>query len=284
MLKINNLAVRYKKDEVVLHDINLSLSGNCICGLVGMNGAGKSTLFKAIMGLTPFQAGDIKINQHSIKTALKKNLLSYVPQNNDIDWNFPLLVKEVVMMGRFGQMGLMRRPTPPDHLAVNQAIEKLGLSDLQDRQIGELSGGQKKRMFVARALAHDGDIILLDEPFNEVDINTEKILINLFKSLAARGKLILVSTHNLGSVPHFCEQVVLINKKIVAQGPVHEVFNSHNLSLAFGQMLRHLNVSSSQLHEDVDPRSVTILSDDEHPLVLYGSENENKIVQKKQDD
>lgn len=280
MLDIKHIHVTFPDGNCALNDITLSLPSHCICGVVGMNGAGKSTLFNAIMDLLRPQKGSITINNLPNKKALKKNVIAYVPQSNNIDWDFPILVEDVVMMGRYGYMGFMRRPAPQDKQAVDEALERVSLSALRHRQIGELSGGQKKRMFVARALAHNGSIILLDEPFNGVDIKTEENLVTLFKSLAQNGKLILVSTHNLGSVPHFCDRVILINKCLIASGQVSDVFTAENLSLSFGGMLRHLNVSSSQLHNDTDNRSVTILSDDERPLVLYGKDDEAKIVQR----
>ncbi len=278
MLDINNIYVTFSDGTCALENITLSLPSHCICGVVGMNGAGKSTLFNSIMGLLNPQKGTISINNLSIKQALKQNTIAYVPQNSNIDWNFPVLVEDVVMMGRYGYMGLMRRPKVQDKKAVDEALERVNLSDLRYRQISELSGGQKKRMFVARALAHNGSIILLDEPFNGIDINTEENLVTLFKSLAKNGKLILVSTHNLGSVPHFCDQVILINRHLIATGPVSKVFTAENLSRSFGGMLRHLNVSSTQLHKDTDGRSVTVLSDDEHPLVLYGKDQDAEII------
>ena len=278
VIELNNVGVIYPNSCVALEDINGMLHSGTICGLVGANGAGKSTLFKAIMGFLTPTKGDVKIGGQSVRQALKNNLVSYVPQTEEVDWNFPVLVEDVVMMGRYGHMGFMRRPSNEDKQAVDEALERVNLSAYKKRQIGELSGGQKKRVFVARALAQGGKIILLDEPFTGVDIKTEESLIALFRSLAAEGCLILVSTHNLGSVPSFCDEVMLINKKLLAHGPVETTFTQENLSKAFGGYLRHHQLVGTDLHDDEDRRAVTVLTDDERPLVFYGEQGGEKIT------
>lgn len=277
-IDIQALAVSYGRSGCAIENVTLKLEPGKIYGLVGMNGAGKSTLFKAIMGLLSPQSGDIKICGQSVARALKANHLAYVPQSESIDWDFPVLVRDVVMMGRYGYMNFMRRASEADHRAVDSALARVGLSDLKGRQIGELSGGQKKRVFVARALAQGSGIILLDEPFAGVDIKTEDSLIGLFRDLAKEGRLILVSTHNLGSVPSFCDDVILINKEIIAKGPVATTFTQDNLAKAFGTMLRHHHLGGSDLHDDEDERRLTVLTDDERPLVLYGERGGPKII------
>jgi manganese/iron transport system ATP-binding protein len=197
-----------------------------------------------------------------------------VPQSEDIDWNFPVLVEDVVMMGRYGHMNFLRMPSRADRYKVDAALERVGMSDYRTRQIGELSGGQKKRVFLARALAQEGRIILLDEPFTGVDVKTETAIISLLRELRAAGQLMLISTHNLGSVPDFCDQVVLLNRTVLAAGPTSEVFTQANLERAFGGVLRHYNLGGPALHDDADPRHVTVLTDDERPLVLYGNGKE----------
>lgn len=278
IIKLNNVGVTYPNGHIALAGVTGTLHTGTICGLVGVNGAGKSTLFKAIMGFIRPTTGQITIAGQTIKQALKNNLVSYVPQTEEVDWDFPVLVEDVVMMGRYGRMGFLRRATHTDKQAMDEALKRVGMQDYKKRQIGELSGGQKKRVFVARALAQGGQIILLDEPFTGVDIKTEDSLIALFRSLADEGRLVLVSTHNLGSVPSLCDEVMLINKEILAYGPVQTTFTQENLSKAFGGMLRHHQLIGDDLHDDEDHRVVTVLTDDERPLVLYGEEGGQKIT------
>lgn len=279
MIEIQNLSVTYPNGNHALSNVSLSLKSGEICGLVGVNGAGKSTLFKSIMGFVKPASGAVTIKGESVKRALKDNLVAYVPQTEEVDWDFPVLVEDVVMMGRYGRMGFMRIPSKADKDTVSQALERVDMTEYRKRQIGELSGGQKKRVFVARALAQQSEVILLDEPFTGVDIKTETALAALFKSLAKEGRLILVSTHNLGSVPHLCDTVALVNGSLIAYGPVETTFTHHNLGVAFGGMLRDVHLMGNDLHEDEDGRAVTVLTDDERPLVLYGDETKKKIMQ-----
>ena len=284
LIGLKDVSVHYPGGAHALESVSFTLSGGRICGLVGVNGAGKSTLFKAIMGFVNPTQGSVKIAGQDVRKALKKNLVAYVPQSEEVDWNFPVLVEDVVMMGRYGHMGFMRRASANDKKAVEDALGKVGMLEYRKRQIGQLSGGQKKRVFVARALAQGGNILLLDEPFTGVDIKTETALVELLHDLAHKqGKLILVSTHNLGSVPSFCDEVVLINRGLLAHGPVETTFTRENLAKAFGGYLRHVQMVGADLHEDDDPRSVTVLTDDERPLVFYGEEGGQKIVAAKTD-
>lgn len=278
IIDLKNVSVTYPNGHTALQDVSGSLHSGKICGLVGVNGAGKSTLFKAIMGFVKPTHGSIKIMGHDVRSALKKKLVSYVPQTEEVDWNFPVLVEDVVMMGRYGHMGFLRRPSKTDKDAVDQALERVNMSAYKKRQIGELSGGQKKRVFVARALAQGGKVILLDEPFTGVDIKTENALISLFRDLATEGCLILVSTHNLGSVPSFCDEVMLINKELLSYGPIETTFTQENLAKAFGGMLRHHQIIGSDLHDDEDERGITVVTDDERPLVFYSEQGGEKIT------
>ena len=271
----DNITVAYSNGHVALENVSFDLAAGTICGLVGVNGSGKSTLFKTIMGFVRPTRGSIRIAGMPVDEALKANLVAYVPQSEDVDWNFPVLVEDVVMMGRYGHMGFLRRASKEDHAKVSEALERVGMSDFRKRQIGELSGGQKKRVFLARALAQQSRIILLDEPFTGVDVKTESAIIELLRDLRARKHLMLVSTHNLGSVPDFCDQVVLINKKLLAAGPTETTFTQANLEKAFGGVLRHFKLGGADLHDDDDRRAVTVLTDDERPLVFYG-ENGDK--------
>lgn len=269
-LSIRDVTVTYGNGTTAVHDASFELQSGTICGLVGVNGSGKSTLFKAIMGFVTPRQGEVRICGLPMREAMRANIVAYVPQSEEVDWNFPVLVEDVVMMGRYGHMGFLRIPSKVDHAKVAEALERVGMSALRKRQIGELSGGQRKRVFLARALAQEGRLILLDEPFTGVDVKTETEIIDLMRELRARGQVMLVSTHNLGSVPDFCDQVVLINRTILAAGPTADVFTQANLERAFGGVLRHFRLDSTDLHDDDDARNVTVLTDDERPVVFYG--------------
>jgi manganese/iron transport system ATP-binding protein len=269
-LSVRDVTVTYPNGTTALRNASFELGPGTICGLVGVNGSGKSTLFKAIMGFVKPQRGDVRVAGLVANDALRRNLVAYVPQSEEVDWNFPVLVEDVVMMGRYGRMGFLRIPSALDLRKVDEALERVGMADYRDRQIGELSGGQKKRVFLARALAQEGRVILLDEPFTGVDVKTEAAIVDLLRELKAEGRLMLVSTHNLGSVPDFCDQVVLVLRRIVAWGPTAATFTQANLETAFGGVLRHFRLEGTQLHDDDDRRSVTVLTDDERPVVFYG--------------
>ncbi len=273
-ISVDNVTVTYNNGHTAIRDMSFSLNGGTICALVGVNGGGKSTLFKSIMGMVKPTKGSVSINHAPVKDALKQNLIAYVPQTEEVDWNFPVLVSDVVMMGRYGKMSFLRIPSKADKIAVMKALERVNMTDLAHRQIGELSGGQKKRVFLARALAQEGKIILLDEPFTGVDVKTEDTIIALLRTLRNEGHLILVSTHNLGSVPEFCDQTILINRTVIAAGATETTFTHDNLEKTFGGILRHISVDGPDLHEDHDhdPRKVTILTDDERAVVFYGTE------------
>ncbi len=265
-----DVTVTYRNGHTALRHASFTTPQGTITALVGVNGAGKSTLFKAIMGFVPLAAGRITLLGMPVAEALRRNLVAYVPQAEEVDWSFPVLVEDVVMMGRYGHMGFLRRPRPADRAAVDAALARVGMSELRHRQIGELSGGQRKRVFLARALAQDGRIILLDEPFTGVDVQTEDQIIALLGELRDEGRVMLVSTHNLGSVPEFCDRVVLVRGTVLAHGPTATTFTRENLERAFGGVLRHITLGGDALHDDDDdPRRVTILTDDERPLVHY---------------
>ncbi|SFA60841.1 manganese/iron transport system ATP-binding protein [Paracoccus halophilus] len=265
-----DVTVTYRNGMTALRQASFQIPRGTVTALVGVNGAGKSTLFKAIMGFVPVARGEIRLLGMPVRAALKSNLVAYVPQSEEVDWSFPVLVEDVVMMGRYGHMGFLRRPSAVDHAAVDTALRRVNMQDYRHRQIGELSGGQKKRVFLARALAQDGRVILLDEPFTGVDVKTEEQIVALLRELRAEGRVMLVSTHNLGSVPEFCDQVVLVKGTVLAYGPTETTFTRENLESAFGGVLRHFTLGGDDLHDDDDPRHVTILSDDERPLVQYG--------------
>ena len=269
-ISASDVTVTYRNGHTALYDASFSVPQGSVTALVGVNGAGKSTLFKAIMGFVPMAQGDITIMGDSVKKALKNNTVSYVPQSEEIDWSFPILVEEVVMMGRYGHMGWLRKPKQSDYAAVDQALERVNMTEYRKRQIGELSGGQKKRVFLARALAQEAKVILLDEPFTGVDVQTEHQIIALLKSLREEGHVMLVSTHNLGSVPEFCDRTIMVNKTVIASGPIETTYTQQNLQRVFGGVLRHLTLGGDTLHHDEDSRELIILTDDDRPFVQYG--------------
>jgi manganese/iron transport system ATP-binding protein len=266
------VSVRYRNGLTALDNATFAIPRGSIAALVGVNGAGKSTLFKAIMGFVPLARGDIGILGQPVRTALKAGVVAYVPQAEEVDWTFPVLVEDVVMMGRYGRMGFLRIPSAADRAAVTDALARVGMADYRHRQIGELSGGQRKRVFLARALAQDGRVILLDEPFTGVDVQTEEAIITLLREMRDEGRVMLVSTHNLGSVPEFCDQVVLVKGTVLNYGPTETTFTRENLEAAFGGVLRHFVLGGSDLHDDDDARTVTIMTDDERPLVTYADQ------------
>ena len=275
-LTVEGLSVTYRNGLTALRDASFALPTGTVTALVGANGAGKSTLFKAIMGFQRPSAGAITILGKPEDEALRNNDVAYVPQTEQVDWDFPILVRDVVMTGRYGRMNWLRRPGKQDRDAVAQALARVSLTDFAERQIGELSGGQKKRVFLARALAQQARVILLDEPFTGVDVKTEKAIIALLKAMRDEGHVVLVSTHDLGSVPEFCDRTVLIKGTVLAAGPTAEVFTPANLEAAFGGTLRLFTLGGKDLHDDDDARQVTILTDDERPLVVYDDKTQRQ--------
>ncbi|MBO6885055.1 MAG: manganese/iron ABC transporter ATP-binding protein [Marivita sp.] len=273
-LSARDVTVTYRNGHTALWNASFEIPRGTVTALVGINGAGKSTLFKAIMGFVPTAKGEIRILGMTVKEALAKNLVAYVPQSEEVDWAFPVLVEDVVMMGRYGKMGFLRRPKAADLAAVDQALARVNMTEFRHRQIGELSGGQRKRVFLARALAQDGQVILLDEPFTGVDVKTEDQIIALLRELRDEGRVMLVSTHNLGSVPEFCDRTVLVKGSVLSYGPTETTFTRENLERAFGGVLRHFTLAGDALHDDEDARAITIFTDDERPLVQYGDKTQ----------
>lgn len=267
-ITVDQVTVTYRNGHTALRDATFQVPGGSIAALVGVNGSGKSTLFKALMGFVHLAQGDITILQQSVNKALKKNLIAYVPQSEEVDWSFPVLVEDVVMMGRYGHMGWLRRPTAHDHACVDAALARVDMQEYRHRQIGELSGGQKKRVFLARAIAQDGQVILLDEPFTGVDVKTEARIIDLLRELRDEGRTMLVSTHNLGSVTEFCDYTVMIKGTVLASGPTETTFTAANLEQAFSGVLRHIALSGGEEH---------IITDDER-LYFPARGQRRKIV------
>lgn len=266
-LDVENVSVTYSNGHLALRDASFHLASGTICALVGVNGSGKSTLFKSIMGFLTPTAGSVRINGLPVRQVLKQHQVAYVPQAEEVDWQFPVSVWDVAMMGRYGEMNFLRIPRAVDKAKVEESLRRVAMWEFRDRQIGELSGGQKKRVFLARALAQGGRVILLDEPFTGVDVKTEEAIIALLRELRTDGCIILVSTHNLGSVPEFCDQVVLVNRTVLAYGPTSKVFTEDNLSAAFGGVLRQFQFDQSTIQKH-DGNSIRVLTDDERPLIF----------------
>jgi manganese transport system ATP-binding protein len=232
-IAVENVTVHYG-EVLALDSASLSLEHSRICGLVGMNGSGKSTLFKVIMGMVKPDSGRVLINGQPPVKMRKDAGIGYVPQSEDVDWAFPLSVRDVVMMGRYGHLGFTRRPRKADRDAVDHALERVELNEYADRQIGQLSGGQKKRAFVARGIAQGATMMLLDEPFAGVDKRSEATITRLLRELADNGATILISTHDLHALPQLCDEAVLLMRKVLMHGSPDTVLQPENLAMAFG--------------------------------------------------
>ncbi len=237
-ISIQGLSVSYERKRV-LSNIYLDINEGSIYGVVGPNGAGKSTLFKSILELIDINAGIIKVLGKDIKEVRKR--IAYVPQKDKVDWNFPALVSDIVLMGRYPHKKVFQRLDSYDHQVADEAMEELGIIDLKNRQIGELSGGQQQRVFLARAMAQEADIFLLDEPFVGVDMTTEEKIIKTLKRLAQEGKTMLVVHHDLSTVEEYFDHVILLNQRLIADGPTSTTFTQENISKAYGAKLNLLD-------------------------------------------
>lgn len=237
-ISIKGLSVSYERKRV-LSNIFLETEAGKVYGVVGPNGAGKSTLFKAILNLIEINNGKILINGHSIKKDRKK--VVYVPQKNDVDWNFPATVYDIVLMGRYPHKSILQRINEEDKAITLKALDEVGMVAFKDRQIGELSGGQQQRVFLARALCQQADIFLLDEPFVGVDIMTEEKIIQILKRLASENKTLLVVHHDLASVEKYFDKVILLNQRLIAYGDTASTFTNENIAKAYGGQLNILH-------------------------------------------
>ena len=233
MIRIEDLSVSYK-ETLALKDISLVLQGPTITGIIGPNGAGKSTLLKSMLGIIPHE-GHAFINDKEMNKSLKK--VAYVEQKIHIDYNFPIKVKECVSLGLYPSIPLFHTLKASHWKKVAEALEIVGLSDYADRQISQLSGGQFQRVLIARCLVQEADYILLDEPFVGIDSVSEEIIMNTLRDLKKAGKTVLIVHHDLGKVPHYFDQVLLLNKELIAFGPTKETFTKANLKQAYGDRL-----------------------------------------------
>lgn len=231
VIEINDLTVAYRF-KPVLWDIDLEVPGGVMMAVVGPNGAGKSTLIKAVLDIVKPLAGTVRLLGKPYNQVRSK--IGYVPQKGSVDWDFPTTVKDVVLMGTYGKLGWLRRPGKKERLLADQAIEKTGLSDLATRQISQLSGGQQQRVFLARALVQEAEIYFMDEPFQGVDVITERAIINILKELKSRGKTVVVVHHDVQTVTDYFDWVTFLNVRKIAAGPVAQTFNNNNLELAYG--------------------------------------------------
>ena len=246
-IEIHDMTVSYNK-RPVLYGIDLHIPEGQLIGIVGPNGAGKSTLIKSIMGLVPKSSGYVKIYGDSYKE--NKERVGYVPQREDVDWDFPVSVMDVVLMGRYGKRGLFRRPSKADRQVARQSLEQVGMLPFANRQISNLSGGQQQRVFLARALAQDSDVYLMDEPFAGVDAATEKSIITLLETLRDRGKTILVVHHDLPTAKIYFNSLILLNMRVVAFGPTEEVFTNELLQATYGGRLTILSEVADRVRQE----------------------------------
>ncbi len=238
VLEIHDLTVSYDR-KPVLWDIDLTLPSGQLIGIVGPNGAGKSTLIKSVMDLIPNSSGYIKLFDQPLKDVRGK--ISYVPQRESVDWDFPASVMDVVLMGRYGKLGLFKRPRKADKEVALDALRKVGMEAYTNRQISQLSGGQQQRVFLARALAQQADLYFMDEPFSGVDAATEKAIITLLREMSAKGKTVVVVHHDLQSVTQYFDWLILLNMRLVASGPTSEVFSKDLLQETYGGKLTLLS-------------------------------------------
>lgn len=246
ILEVHDLTVSYSK-KPVLWGVDFSLPPGSITGIVGPNGAGKSTLLKAIMGLIPLSSGYVKLFGQPLDSI--RNRISYVPQRESVDWDFPVSVLDVVLMGRYEKVGMLRNTGKQDRAVALDCLEKMGMAAFAKRQISQLSGGQQQRVFLARALAQEADMYFMDEPFAGVDAATEQAIVGLLKEMAATRKTIVVVHHDLQSAREYFDWMVLLNMRLIAAGPIHEVFTDELVQQAYGGRLNLLSQVGDMLEK-----------------------------------
>jgi len=237
-LEVHDLTVSYNR-RPVLWDIDFAVPEGKLIGIVGPNGAGKSTLIKAVMGLVPLASGYVKIFGEELPRV--RGRVGYVPQRSSVDWDFPTSALDVVLMGRYGRLGIFKRPRAADVEVAQESLRKVGMQEFARRQISQLSGGQQQRVFLARALAQDADLYLMDEPFVGVDAATEAAIVELLRDMRRQGKTVLVVHHDLQTVPEYFDWVLLLNLRLVAFGPLADVFTDSLLQKTYGGRLSLLS-------------------------------------------
>ncbi|NUO20344.1 metal ABC transporter ATP-binding protein [bacterium] len=236
-IEVHDVTVAYDR-KPVLWNVDLTIPQGKLVGVLGPNGAGKSTLLNAIMGLLPLASGNVRIWNEPLEK--QRGRIAYVPQRESVDWDFPTNALDVVLMGRYGRLGLFRRPGKADRDIAMQCLEKVGMHGFASRQISQLSGGQQQRVFIARALAQDADIYLMDEPLAGVDATTERAIIDLLRELKSQGKTVVAVHHDLQTVTEYFDWLVLLNLRLVAAGPTSEVFTTERLAQTYGGRLKIL--------------------------------------------
>lgn len=231
-LEVHELSVNYDHTPV-LWDVSLSIPSGKLVGIIGPNGAGKSTFLKAALGLVKPLSGKIEFFGQKLKRVRQQ--VAYVPQRESVDWDFPVTVKELVLMGRYGRLGLFRRPREADWIAVDNYLNLVGMKEYADRQISQLSGGQQQRIFLARALLQEANVYFMDEPFTGIDLGTEAMIIRLLKELCSQGKTVFVVHHDLNTVERYFDWVILLNMRLVGYGKTSDVFHASNLHATYGK-------------------------------------------------
>ncbi len=245
-IQIHDMTIAYQK-KPVLWDVELDVPEGKLVGIIGPNGAGKSTMIKAIMELVPKASGWVKI--YGKPYGDMRKIIGYVPQRESVDWDFPINALDVVLMGRYGQVGWVRRPSKEDRRLSMEALDKVGMSEFSGRQISQLSGGQQQRVFLARALVQDARIYMMDEPFAGVDAATERAIIEILVILREEGKTILVVHHDLQTVTEYFDWVIMLNMRVVASGPTSEVFTEEKLQKTYGGRLTVLSQAAQAMAE-----------------------------------
>lgn len=250
ILDVHDVTVAYHR-KPVLWDIDVTLDEPCLAGIIGPNGSGKSTLLKAILGLVPLASG--RVTAFGVPVAQARKRIGYVPQRNSVDWDFPVSVSDVVLMGTYGALGWFRRPGRAERAWAGECLERVGLAHLAGQQIGQLSGGQQQRTFLARALAQRSDLYFMDEPMAGVDAATERVIFTVLQQLRDEGRTVVVVHHDLRTVPEYFDRVILLNTRLIAAGPTEDTFTTENLQRTYGGRLSILEEAGRAIVERRGP-------------------------------